>query len=257
MDTEPRASRFGGCLTWLCASIIGVIVIVALLRWSLPTDPGPLSVLQPFVERSKPLIEAIGRFEQDHGMPPATLDDLVPGYLEKVPDTGLKECPKYKYTRFDAKRAKSTLLWYDLGSRNGKEVTGLWVYSEGDPKHAILAIPLDGEDTADGARVDRMPENVTKIPFDSDKWRIDLSSRIPMVRSLGGQINGKRRDEIVALLGPPDGNVVTKETPWELRVTYNWNWGDPGNFIYWPTGKYPLKHWGHSTKVDDWVFLHF
>jgi hypothetical protein len=78
-----------------------------------------------------------------------------------------------------------------------------------------------------------------------------------MVRSLAGQIEGKRPDQLLDILGPPDGEVVTSETPWQLSVTYTWSWLDAGDFIYWPTGKYPLEHWGYSTKVGDWVFLHF
>jgi len=78
-----------------------------------------------------------------------------------------------------------------------------------------------------------------------------------MVRSLAGHIEGKCKTEIIAELGEPNGDVVTFDTPWELSVQYTWGWLDPGTFLYWPTGKYPVEHWGHATKVGDWIFLHF
>jgi hypothetical protein len=48
-------------------------------------------------ERSKALVDAIKRFERDHAAPPHALADLVPAYLDVVPDTGMKGYPEYNY----------------------------------------------------------------------------------------------------------------------------------------------------------------
>jgi len=48
-------------------------------------------------ERSAPLVEAISQFEADHGLPPNRLQDLVPGYLEAVPSTGMGAYPQFEY----------------------------------------------------------------------------------------------------------------------------------------------------------------
>ena len=47
--------------------------------------------------RSQPLIEAIDRFEREHGEPPASLEALVPAYLSSVPGTGMAAYPAYRY----------------------------------------------------------------------------------------------------------------------------------------------------------------
>jgi len=48
-------------------------------------------------ERGMPLVEAIKRYEADHGAPPPTLESLVPKYLSQVPGTGIGIYPKFDY----------------------------------------------------------------------------------------------------------------------------------------------------------------
>jgi hypothetical protein len=50
-----------------------------------------------FVARPNPLPAAIRAYTTDRGAPPATLDDLVPGYLPAIPTTGLGAWPDYRY----------------------------------------------------------------------------------------------------------------------------------------------------------------
>lgn len=100
---------------------------------------------------------AIERFHAENGSPPSTLNELVPDYLAQAPDTGLEEGPTYDYTVYEPADRKKTLIWYDLGSRNGASMTGLWVYLEGDPDHAILALTFDANGVVVEARTDRMP----------------------------------------------------------------------------------------------------
>ena len=49
------------------------------------------------VERSRPLISAIRRFEADNKRPPAGLAELVPQYLTTIPSTGMAAYPHYEY----------------------------------------------------------------------------------------------------------------------------------------------------------------
>lgn len=47
--------------------------------------------------RSATLIEAIKAFELKHGIPPSSLDALVPSFLPNIPNTGMAAYPKYEY----------------------------------------------------------------------------------------------------------------------------------------------------------------
>lgn len=50
-----------------------------------------------FVVRSEPLLAAIASYEKDLGIPPDSLEALVPDYLESVPLTGMGAYPEFKY----------------------------------------------------------------------------------------------------------------------------------------------------------------
>lgn len=67
-------------------------------------------------ERSQPLIQAIKQFEQDQGVPPKELVELVPDYLSAVPDTGIRACPEYRYYSGDIARKQYAgnpwVLWF-------------------------------------------------------------------------------------------------------------------------------------------------
>ena len=48
-------------------------------------------------EKFVPLITAIGDYEKDHGEYPWALHELVPGYIQEIPETGMKNYPEYRY----------------------------------------------------------------------------------------------------------------------------------------------------------------
>ncbi|MDH3593241.1 MAG: hypothetical protein OEM93_00175 [Rhodospirillales bacterium] len=52
---------------------------------------------EKLAERSRPLVEAIGRYERERDAPPHSLDSLVPDYLDEIPETGIEACPEYDY----------------------------------------------------------------------------------------------------------------------------------------------------------------
>jgi hypothetical protein len=48
-------------------------------------------------QRSAPLINAIKKFDSDHGRPPRSLNEIVPAYLFEIPHTGIRAYPEYEY----------------------------------------------------------------------------------------------------------------------------------------------------------------
>jgi hypothetical protein len=58
---------------------------------------GRLRRFEPVVERARPLIEAVERYERDRGSPPEELESLVPDYLDRIPSTGVRWSPQFQY----------------------------------------------------------------------------------------------------------------------------------------------------------------
>ncbi|HSI05728.1 MAG TPA: hypothetical protein VLC93_14680 [Myxococcota bacterium] len=60
-------------------------------------------------------------------------------------------------------------------------------------------------------------------------------------------------DEVRALLGPPDGQRLLVDTPWELWVR---TWPkDIDLFFYWPTKHYPPALDNRSViAVGEWAY---
>jgi len=83
-----------GAFSWLCCSAafvgscIGGIKLGAHIRNEQLLD---------VTERARPLIDAISAYQADHGRPPATLDELVPKYLDRIPETGIGARPTFHY----------------------------------------------------------------------------------------------------------------------------------------------------------------
>jgi hypothetical protein len=48
-------------------------------------------------ERSRIVVDAIKKYEQQVGAPPSTLAELVPAYLSSYPSTGMAGYPEYRY----------------------------------------------------------------------------------------------------------------------------------------------------------------
>jgi hypothetical protein len=56
-----------------------------------------MSAFDRLAERSTMLVQAIRRYEEEHGRPPEALEGLVPKYLPSVPSTGMMGYPQYVY----------------------------------------------------------------------------------------------------------------------------------------------------------------
>jgi hypothetical protein len=62
-------------------------------------------------ERSRPLVDAVTKYEREHGQPPESLDSLVPRYLPQVPSTGMGAYPKFEYVSGDQAKRFQTNPW--------------------------------------------------------------------------------------------------------------------------------------------------
>jgi hypothetical protein len=227
----------------LIFSLIFVIVSITCLKlsWSVRKI-----AFERLAERSEQLIFAIKKYESENGRPPKNLDLLIPKYLTKYPETGM---PAY---------SEKTLYWYDLGSRNGKPISGLWKFVDGNPGHSILAITVNKTGKIIDASLDRPPKNIENEKFRIEKWR-SSQNRIEMVGSLISEPAFKARDfmAVKSILGEPNGTRTLIGAPWELLVEcpsglMNWD-----VFFYWPTEKYPDSGYGGSIqKISNWAYVH-
>jgi hypothetical protein len=232
----------GPYVAWVgfaCAMPFLVYVAINLMTW-----PMHRHALERTAQRGAAVVALIERYTAEHGAPP-----------ERIPDspTSLAGYPTFSYTRFSPKDARRTLWWYDLGPRQGRTGTATWSYPDGDIGHAILAVELDGEERVASAEGDRTSLDIHASPFDPARWREKTPARQAMVAAISRSIEHRSAAEVRALLGPPDGERVLVDTPWELWVR-TWP-SDLDRFFYWPTRRYPVALGKCSvTAVGDWAY---
>jgi len=206
--------------------------------------------------RAEPVILAINAYTSAVGHPPSALADLVPGYMEKLPDTGLQECSRFEYRSLMDKQG--SIVWYDLGSRQGQPYSGQSRYSDGDPGHAILVFTLDAKERITSALIDRMPKGRKPQDFEPERWQAG-GNRIDMALALADtyRLDGMPREVFERLLGAPDGSRSVHGAPWELRINCPTGLLNHDVFVYWPTGEYPQHLYGGLTEsVGRWVYVH-
>ena len=206
--------------------------------------------------RAEPVILAITAYVSAVGNPPSALSDLVPEYLDELPTTGLQECSTFEYRSLVHKQG--SIVWYDLGSRQGQPYSGQSRYSDGDPDHAILVFTLDSKEQITSAVIDRMPKGLKPLEFEPERWK-GGGNRIEMALALADtyRLDGMPRDVFEGLLGVPDGSRTVHVTPWELRINCPTSLLNHDVFVYWPTGKYPLRLYGGvAESVGKWVYVH-
>jgi hypothetical protein len=243
-------------LLLLCIAIAGVVSLIMPVR-----EPAQeWEVRRPRFEqaalRAEPLIEAIQAYASAVGHPPAALGDLMPGYLDRLPATGLEECAAFEYRSL--LHRQGSLVWYDLGSRQGEPYTGTSRYREGDPGHAILVFTLDARDQVTGALIDRLPKDREPEDFDPERWKA-AGNRIGMALALAEtyRLYGMPREVFERLLGAPDGSRPVRGAPWELRIRCPTGLLNHDSFVYWPTGDYPGQLYGGVTEpVGHWIYVH-
>jgi len=211
---------------------------------------------QQAAARAEPLVLAINTYTSATGHAPTTLADISPAYLESLPTTGLHECKHFEYRSLAHKQG--SIVWYDLGSRQGQPWFGPNRYNDGDPEHAILVFTLDAQERITGALIERMPKGRKPETFESARWKAG-GDRLSMALSLPDtfRLNGMPRDVFESLLGPADGSRVVHGAAWELRINCPTGLLNHDTFIYWPTQKYPQHLYGGDTEaVGRWVYVH-
>ncbi len=206
--------------------------------------------------RAEPVILAISAYASAVGHPPSTLAELVPGYLERLPATGLHECSRFEYRSLMHKQG--SIVWYDLGSRQGQPFGGQSRYSDGDPEHAILVFTLDSKEQIISALIDRMPKDREALDFEPERWKTG-EQRIEMALALADtyRLDGMPRDVFESLLGTPDGSRAVHGPPWELRINCPTGLLNHDIFVFWPTGNYPQRLYGGIAEpVGRWIYVH-
>jgi hypothetical protein len=88
-------------VTPLLILIVCVTIFGCAQLWDIPIQHATRARFRECAERSKPLIHAINAYEAKHTKPPAKLEDLVPEFMPKIPDTGLQASPNYRYRTRD------------------------------------------------------------------------------------------------------------------------------------------------------------
>lgn len=240
-----------GLFIVLCFVVYRVVIWVGVEPWSLRKLRFTIATHQ--AER---LIAAIKAYERDRGAAPDSLAALVPRYVAWVPRTGLPDYPRFEYQRFT--NSQYSLMWYDLGSRKGHPMAGLWCYPEGDAEHAILALTVDQTGRLVQAYADRMPKAHETNAFDGERWRSNVD-RIEMVRSLPTALKfpGTDTNAVVTLLGLPNGVRTLRDSPWELRIDCSRGMLNWDVFFYWPTQRYPDNIYGGIVeRIGDWAYVH-
>jgi hypothetical protein len=64
----------------------------------------------------------------------------------------------------------------------------------------------------------------------------------------------RKIEDLIKLLGEPDGKGVEFKTPWELSVRCSWGAWNLDRVIYWPTHQYE-GYQDKSFRIDDWLYI--
>ncbi len=205
---------------------------------------------------AQPLVTAIGSYFAATGRPPVRLADVAPEYIERIPATGLNGCPDFDYRSFSGRPAR--LVWFDLGSRQGKPLKKPAKFPDGDPEHAIMLFAIDTDGNIVSASIDRLPKDMKGVDFDAAKWK-QKQDRILMALKLSDsyRLDGMPTAVFEDLLGPPDGIRDIENVPWELRINCSTGFLNRDVFFYWPVQKYPPQIYGGDVEpVVDWAYVH-
>lgn len=122
--------NIGHCSLVLLFSIFSLFIFLD-ATWQFRHDQ-----FEALADRSKPLIEAIERFNNDSGRYPLSLEELIPAYLPEVPGTGIPVYPGYMYSCADDEtpyKKYELLVQCSKGSREGDS---FFYWPEGNyPEH--------------------------------------------------------------------------------------------------------------------------
>ncbi len=205
---------------------------------------------------AQPLVAAIDSYLAATGRPPVRLDDVAPKYIQRIPATGLNDCPNFDYRSFSGRPVR--LVWFDLGSRQGAPVKKPAKFPDGDPEHAIMLFAIDTDGNIVNANIDRLPKDLKGVDFDAAKWK-QKQERMLMALKLSDtyRLDAMPTAVFEDLLGPPDGGRAIENVPWELRINCSTGFLNRDVFFYWPKQRYPKQIYGGDVEaVADWAYVH-
>lgn len=101
---DSRRQRLRHC--GLC--LVLVVCTIAGMRW---TGSIRNEAFHRLAQHSSGLVTAIKNYERSRGLPPPSLDALVPDFLVTVPGTGMAAYPAYTYLAGDAARRYEQNPW--------------------------------------------------------------------------------------------------------------------------------------------------
>jgi len=87
----------------------GVVLGVTTFMGMNSADEAREEAIERFARETEPLIVAIKAYEHQHGAAPESLEQLVPGFLAAIPETGLPAAPRWGYSQ--ARWADGTVEW--------------------------------------------------------------------------------------------------------------------------------------------------
>lgn len=211
-------------------------------------------------ETSGPVIAAIEAWEADNGAPPARLHHLVPSYLDVVPETALELGRLYTYERVSTLAATGRRLTWDVGPAGPSSRDGVLDPSTGSPERASFAALIGSAGRVESVRAWRIDRMTDPVAFDAGAWRA-----APGNARRGAALTLAREDrwvgateaELVAALGPPEGEHPTVETTFALRVGMDIGNERPGQHVYLDAECEPQwQRWtGEAPAVRSWFYL--
>jgi len=217
------------------------------------------TMIERLGDRASPLISAIETFDLDNGSPPSALTDLVPKYIDELPQTRMMGYARYDYERFPIDKRKHELVWYDLGPSDHRRSGSPETYPDGDPGHAILVLILGAEERVSDIIVDRLPQEHALKQFEREAWQSG-QGRIAMAPDLMNSViwRGMSLTDIWTVLGSPSGRRLLSPR-WELLVKGAEDFlsgRSIDKLMFRPNGHYPESGFGlRVSRFKDWAYV--
>jgi hypothetical protein len=209
-------------------------------------------------ERAKPLVMAIENYHVENGKPPPTLQALVPEYIDAIPGTGMKGYPEFEYRDM---ASESVLMWWNMGRvefGDSVEPNTEKFYYPVDCDHGNLIVVLHVNGSVSKILGNDLLLHRQKNSFEREMWSQVPEERMNMVDDILGnkELLNMTGDQLIEMLGDPDGKKQYNTSPWELRVDcgYLMSWDV---FFYWPTKEYPDNIYGGVVqRIGEWAYVH-
>jgi hypothetical protein len=150
-----------------------------------------------------PLIDALHRFRRDHGLPPETLEALVPRYFDRIPRTAYLGSPPFDFKN-ELLAEYSSVKWYLGGQAEDNQETGI-AADDSDVRPALtLGIGQDGRVAS--SVLEHMPAVKVSRRFTRTQWRHEPQKRFQIAEDLlhRNSFIGMKSYDVLSALGPTD-----------------------------------------------------